>query len=138
MNNPSVENYMTKSPVIIYENTSLEKAWTTLKEKTFKHLPVLNDQDKITGILSSTDVENLSILFENSKEDVSLFLKNLTVKDVMTVHVFTIQKDEPIEKANDLLLSKGIRALPVVEHEKIIGIISETDILHYFNEKYKS
>ncbi|MDH4263391.1 MAG: CBS domain-containing protein [Spirochaetia bacterium] len=142
MTNSTVENFMTKSPVIIHENTSLEMAWKMLKEHTFKHLPVLNDQEEITGILSSTDVEHLSTLFENSiensKGDVSLFLKNLLVKDVMTFHVVTITKEKSIEDANDLLLAKGIRALPVEESGKIIGIISETDILHYFNQKYKT
>jgi len=137
---PSIENFMTKSPVIIHENTSLSRAWEILKEKSFHHLPVLNEDDNITGILSSTDVQNLSVLFNNSDAhgDISLFLNNLTVKDVMTTHVVTVQKDQSVEEANDLLLSKGIRALPVLENGKIIGIISETDVLHYYNQKYKS
>jgi acetoin utilization protein AcuB len=54
----------------------------------------------------------------------------------MTMKVVSITKGKTVEEANDIILSKGIRALPVVEDNKIIGIISETDILHYFNEKY--
>ena len=140
MKNADVENYMTKSPVIVHESTNLETAWNMLKERTFKHLPVLNELDETTGILTLTDIKNLSLLFENSsinsKGDLSSFLKNLSVKDVMTSHVFTIEKNKSMEEANDLLLSKGIRALPVLENGKIIGILSETDILHYYNEKY--
>ena len=137
MMNDTVEHYMSKSPVIIHENSSLDTAWNMLKNDSFKHLPVLNDDDEITGILSSTDVENLSILFENSQTNINAFLKNLSVKDVMTSKIISISKEKSVEDANDLLLSIGIRALPVVENGKIIGIISETDILHYYNEKYK-
>ena len=136
MQNKNVENYMTKSPVIIHENASLEAAWNLLKKSNFKHLPVLNDKDDVTGILSSTDIENLSVIFDNSQNDQKIFLTNLSVKDVMSSKVVTIQKTATIEEANDLILAKGIRALPVVEHNKILGIISETDILHYYNEKY--
>lgn len=137
MINNIVENYMTKSPVIIHENSSLEVAWKMLKEESFKHLPVLNKQDTVSGILSSTDIDNLSILFENSRADLKSFLENLTVKDVMSQHLISITKDKTVEEANDIILSKGIRALPVVENDKIIGIISETDILHYYNQKYQ-
>lgn len=127
---------MTKSPVIIYESSSLENAWNLLKKESFQHLPVLDDNGNIAGMLSSTDIENFSLWVENAINDPGTILKNLVVRDIMTTKVISIRKNDAIEMANDLLLSNSIRALPVIDNGRIIGIISETDILRYYNDKY--
>lgn len=136
MKENTVENYMTKSPVIIHETSSLKTARDMLSTEAFKHLPVLSDDNNISGMLSSSDIESLSLWIENAMENPEAVISNLLVKDIMTMKVVSITKGKTVEEANDIILSKGIRALPVVEDNKIIGIISETDILHYFNEKY--
>ena len=133
-----VENYMTKSPVVIQENASLKEAWRVLEEKKFKHLPVINDSGEVSGMLSDTDIRNMKTLFTHLEKNIDSYTSNLTVKDVMTAKVLTITPEARIEDANDLLLSNGIHCLPVLTGNHIIGIISETDILHYYNEKYSS
>jgi len=133
-----VENYMTKSPVVINSSATLKEAWELLEEKKFKHLPVINENSEVCGILSETDIRHLKTLFTHISSEFSTFTINLTVKDVMTARVTTIAKEVTVEDANDLLLSKGFHCLPVTEDGHIIGIISETDILHYYNDKYSS
>lgn len=135
MSEKTIENFMTKSPHVLHEASSVKTAMETMNGLGIKHLPVLNASDQISGILSLTDIENLTILLENSSSDVTAAMENLTVRDLMTVNVVTITKDKTVTEANDLLLSKGIRALPVMEDGKVIGIISESDILHYFNSR---
>ncbi|MDH4200113.1 MAG: CBS domain-containing protein [Spirochaetia bacterium] len=137
MQENSVARYMTRSPIVIYENASVHGAWDLLKNETFTHLPVLNSKEELTGILSLTDLENLTLLLQKSNKNIIPLIEDMEVRDIMTLHVQSIDINKSIEEANDMLLSGGIHALPVLENGKIAGIISETDILHYYNEKYK-
>ncbi len=138
MNDKRVEDYMTRTPVTINEDASLEEAWELLDREPFHHLPVLDNSERLSGILSATDIENFQKLFSNMQSDTNPIKHNLTVRDVMTLHVKTIDKSATMAEANDQLLAAGIRALPVTENGKITGIISETDILRYYNDLYNS
>jgi len=129
---------MTKSPVIIMESDTLSKAFEILKESSFSHLPVLDQKNIVSGILSNRDIQNFNKLFDQLDISKKSILDNLAIKDVMTTHVKTIDKNQSVEDANDIILSLGVHALPVVENGHIIGIITETDILRYYNKKYST
>lgn len=132
-----VEDYMSKSPVVIEESATLKKAWELLEKEPFTHLPVIDANGSISGIISQTDLNHYKRFFENLDASMSAIKSELLVKDVMSTHVITIDKGATIHQANDLLLAKGVRALPVTEGQKIIGIISETDILRYYSDYYQ-
>lgn len=138
MTEKRVQDYMTSTPVTIREEAPLDEAWQILESGPFHHLPVLDASENLSGILSATDIENFQKLFSNMQSDTGPIKHNLTVRDVMTLHVKTIDKGTSIGEANDMLLASGIRALPVTEGGKIVGIISETDILRYYNDLYNS
>ena len=132
-----VEDYMTKSPVVIDENATLKEAWELLEREPFTHLPVIDADGVVCGILSETDLHHYKRFFENLDAPEETIKTSLLVKEVMSAHLVTISPGATIQEANDLLLAKGVRALPVTEEQKIIGIISETDILRYYSDRYK-
>ena len=137
MKDQIVEEYMTKNPVVIDESASLKEAWEILENEPFTHLPVVDSGGDVSGILSETDLHHYKKFFNNLNAPFKTIIDELCVKDVMSSHVITISRGATIHEANDLLLAKGVRALPVTEKNHIVGIISETDILRYYSNKYR-
>jgi CBS domain-containing protein len=63
-------------------------------------------------------------------------MKNTTVKNIMTKDIITINANENLSKAGDLMDKNHFRHLPVVEGDKLIGILSKTDLLRLgFNDR---
>jgi CBS domain-containing protein len=59
--NEKLELYMTKAPITIYFDESLEKAIQIMKEKNIRHLPVVNKEGKLIGMISSRDIIRVSL-----------------------------------------------------------------------------
>jgi CBS domain-containing protein len=60
--------------------------------------------------------------------------QTIKVKEIMTNHVITISRDASVKEAARLMMEKKIGCLPVVENEKLVGLVTETDILRYVLE----
>ena len=59
--NEKLELYMTKNPITIYFDENLEKAIQIMKEKNIRHLPVVNKEGKLIGMISSRDIIRVSL-----------------------------------------------------------------------------
>lgn len=103
-----------------------------------RHLPVVKAEN-IVGILTQRDLYRASLtsILTNWKENKE-FLDSITVVEVMTKNVVTITADSTIEEAAQIMIDKKVGCLPVVkEKNKLIGLITETDILQWFVEESK-
>jgi len=87
----------------------------------FEALPVLDDKEELVGIVARYDIVKYTL-------DIK-WLDEFKVKDVMSTNLITITPNESIGKARKLLINRGIRQLPVVDGNKLVGIISIRDIL---------
>lgn len=101
-------------------STALD-ALRMMVEKDVGAVLVMKDE-KISGIVSERDIAR-KITFE--KRDI----ENTSVIDIMTPDVFTIDAEQTIETARALMTAHRIRHLPVVEHEKVIGVLSTRDVV---------
>jgi len=124
---------MTANVISIQSNASLEEADATFRKNKIRHLPVL-EGGKLVGILSLTDLKRLS--FASNFGDVEANADNaiydmLTVKEIMMSEPTSIQKTDIIKTAAEILSSKEFHALPVMEGEKLVGIVSTTDLIQY-------
>ena len=129
-----VAKRMMRNPVFVDENDSMKKAMDILKEREIRHLPVLKGGDKLVGILTETDIKQASPSPATALEIREIFylLDKVKVKQIMTRRVFTISSDAPIEEAALIMREKKIGCLPVVAGGKLVGILTETDILDAF------
>lgn len=93
-----------------------------MSEKDVGALVVLENDGKLAGIFSERDYARKVILFEKNSKDTP-------VGEVMTASVFTVEPGEPIEKCMALMTARHIRHLPVVEDNRVIGIISIGDVV---------
>lgn len=83
---------------------------------------VITKGGKPVGIITDRDIA-IKVIMKDRKAS------EITAKEIMSSPLFTIEPDASIEKACELLAEKGIRRLPVIENDKLVGIISVRNIL---------
>lgn len=128
-----VKSRMTKEPYTITANASITDAVALMREKNLKRIPVV-DGDKITGILTQSDIQKVSPTKATSLSifEINYLLSKLTVKDAMTKKIITIDANSLLEEAAVIMRQNRIGTLPVVENNKLVGIITESDIFDAF------
>jgi acetoin utilization protein AcuB len=131
-----VANRMKPAPVWVDEGDSMKRAMDLLKEHEIRHLPVLKDGEKLVGILSERDIKQASPSSATALEIREIFylLDKIKVKQIMTRRPYTVSSTTPIEEAALIIREKKIGCLPVVDNGKLVGIITETDIIDAFIE----
>jgi len=117
----------------IAPNQSVLEALRLMADKDIGAVVVLQDE-KIVGILSERDyARKIILLGKTSRETL--------VSDIMSFPVFTIHPDQTIEEAMEMMTQHRIRHLPVVEGERLVGMISigdaVRDIIYRQREKIK-
>ncbi len=131
-----VKDRMTSDPVVITTDTSLKEALEIVRSKPFRHLPVLDENGKLVGIVtekslvyaSPTSTTALSVF------EVDYILSRTKVGQIIQGSVVTVGPDWPVEEAARVMVDRRIGCLPVVEDDNLIGIISDTDIFRVFVE----
>jgi len=131
-----VAKRMMRNPVYVDENDSMKKAMDLLKERDIRHLPVLKDGEKLVGIVTERDVKQASPSPATALEirEIYYLLDKVKVKQIMTRRPYTISSTAPIEEAALIMREKKIGCLPVVDAGRVVGILTETDILDAFIE----
>ncbi len=128
-----VQDVMQRGVVVVTPETRLSEAVRLLQRRGFRHLPVL-DQGKLVGIISDRDLKAAMLSAVMSRNDTETWaaLDRLTAADVMMRAVVTIAPMFPVEEAARLMVTKKISALPVTEDGRLVGIVTETDVLDLF------
>jgi acetoin utilization protein AcuB len=132
----NVAKRMKCNPVFVDEGDSMKKAMDLLKEHEIRHLPVLKDGERLVGILSERDIKQASPSPATALEirEIYYLLDKVKVKQIMTRRPYTVSSSAPIEEAALIIREKKIGCLPVVDDGKLVGILTETDIIDSFIE----
>ncbi|HWQ68425.1 MAG TPA: CBS and ACT domain-containing protein [Patescibacteria group bacterium] len=130
-----VKDRMRRSLVSVTQTDTLDHALTTLKRFNIRHLPVVKG-DHVVGIVSDRDVKKAapSPFDYPTAEEFRAFTSAVSIKDIMTKAVITVAPLTPIEEAASLMSQKRIGALPVVQEGRLVGMITETDVLGVITE----
>lgn len=128
-----VKNRMTVNPYTIAYDAPINDAVEIFRENNLKRLPV-TDNEKVIGILTQGDIQKVSPTKATSLSifEINYLLSKVTVKDAMSKNPITISPDSLLEEAAVIMRENRIGTLPVVENNKIIGIITESDIFDAF------
>ena len=128
-----VEDVMQTAVITITPKTSLPEAMRLVGRRGIRHLPVVDD-DRLVGIVSDRDLKRAMASPATALESHELryLLDALTVDEIMTRAVVTVGRMFPIEEAARLMVTEKISALPVTERGKLVGIVTETDVLQLF------
>ncbi len=123
-------------PVIsVSPETPIHDALALFKKEHIRRAPVIKN-GKLVGIISETDLLNASPSPVSSLSiwEMNYLLSKVTVKQVMTKKVMTVEEDTPIEEAARIMADNKIGGLPVLRSGKVVGIITETDLFKIFLE----
>jgi acetoin utilization protein AcuB len=131
---PVVKDHMHSPALTISAEAGLDRAMLIMRTQHIRHLPVVDDDHKLVGIISSRDLRMSMIEMEKGPAGTGkgYYLPALTkVRTVMAASVVKAHPDMPLSEAATIMSELKIGALPVVDPtgERVIGIITETDLL---------
>jgi CBS domain-containing membrane protein len=137
MKDLQVRDVMTQEVTTLKRNDQLSLANDIMQLGRVRHLPVLDDDGRLAGILSQRDLFRgaLAHALGYGQHAQRKMLDNLLVKEVMSSDVITTRPDTPLVEAARVLLERKIGCLPVVEGEQLVGILTEADFVAMFARK---
>ena len=128
-----VRDIMQTHPVSATLETRLPHLLRLLQRRGFRHVPIL-DAGKLVGIVSDRDIKQSMASAASMTEgrERERLLDELTAGQIMARAVVTIGPMFAVEEAARLMATRKISALPVTEEDRLVGIVTETDVLQLF------
>lgn len=130
--NDPVSTVMSKSVIVANKFHNFSEVLELFSRHGMHHLPILDGNDKIIGIVSSNDL--MKIFIDPKYRNISLNSdeadKLINIPDIMTADVITVSPKDTIKHAAQIFAEKHFQAMPVVEDGKVVGIISVKDLVH--------
>jgi CBS domain-containing membrane protein len=126
-----IRDFMTTDVLTLNVHETLSLAEEIMRMARVRHLPVVGAQQQVVGIVTHRDLlaaQASSIAGLNQREDKAL-KRTIAVRDVMTRDVVTVSPDETALNAARVLQRSRFGCLPVVDHGKLVGIVTEADFL---------
>ena len=134
MKYPTIKNIMTPDPITIKDDDSVSKVIQKMKDNDFDHLPVVDSWNNLLGIISKSDLYRKALMLSHETSGQSYTNKVLFVtkaSEIMTPKPVVVTPEHTVEYAIELLLQGDFHALPVVEGDKLLGIITSKDVLEF-------
>lgn len=131
-----VRDSMTPKPITITAQESLQGAMELMAMKRIRHLPVVDAQGHLIGLVTDRDLRRAapSPLFPNAG-DTHAQLENTTVERVMVRAPTTIAPTAKLEDAIKLFVDKKFGALPVLDGQRLVGILTPIDVMRRWAER---
>lgn len=131
-----VKDCMSRSAATIHSDALVRGAVEMMKKRRIRHLPVVDREGHLVGIVTDRDLRQ--VVFDPAVQErlgnLREALGTLTVRDVMTWGVVTVQPETDIRQAARLMREQKIGALPVVDGDRVAGILTESDVLRAFQD----
>jgi acetoin utilization protein AcuB len=131
-----VKDRMTRNPVTITPDTPFPQALRIIHESRFRHLPVVDREGRVVGIVTEADLLRASPSSATSLSiyEMNYLLANLRIREVMSSPPITVPEDFPLEEAARTMVENRIGCLLVMRDDDLVGVITETDIFKVFVE----
>ena len=128
-----VKDLMQTDLVTLRTNDTLDVAEDIMGMGRFRHLPVVHADMRLVGMVSQRDLLRASVssFLKMSAHKRQQWLGTIAVREVMSKRVVAVEAETDIAEALHLLLSEKFGCLPVVEYKKLVGILTDTDLLAY-------
>ena len=136
----TVKRMMKKNPITNTAETSIVDVADILKENHIHRLPVLDKKGKLIGVITEKDILHASPspVSSLSVYEMPYMLSRLKVSNLMTKDVRTIDPDTTVEEAAKIMVDDDLSCLPVIEGDKLVGIVSKSDMFKVLYELFGS
>jgi CBS domain-containing protein len=134
--NVPVSTIMTSKPATIPIHGKPSDVLAAFEKGGFHHMPVVHG-DKLVGLITSTDLLKITYDFgADPRQSAAVLDHTRTIEDIMVTDVKTVHASDPIRDAFAILAEGTFHALPVVDNDALVGIVTSTDLLRYALEQY--
>jgi acetoin utilization protein AcuB len=125
---------MTKNPVYVHPDMSVNDARALMNKENIGKLPVLDKDNKLAGIVTKKDLLKAGPSPATTLDmyEISYLLSKLKIEKIMERQVITVGENEVVEEAARIMADKDISCLPVMRGNLLVGIITGTDLFHVF------
>lgn len=125
-----VRDHMSPDPIVVAPGDTLRKARQLIKDHGLRRFPVIED-GRLVGMVTDRDVRqaDISSAVVQERRYVDYILDRIQVGGIMTSNPITVAPGTSIREAADLILENKIGGLPVVHDGRLVGIITETDLI---------
>lgn len=115
---PRVADRMVRPVLTVGPDDRVATAWQLMRTRGIRHLPVVDADKRLLGIVTDRDLRQV--------------VPTLRVREVMTWGAVTVEPDAELRQAARLMHDRKIGALPVVADRRVVGILTETDLVRAF------
>ena len=133
-----VSTIMTKDVITLNHSDTLENAEMLFKKNKIRHIPVVSGNE-IIGMLSYTDLLRISFAdaIDEDEQNVDTVVYNMfTLEQVMAKNLISVNANTTIKEVAEILAKKEFHALPVIDDNKLVGIVTTTDLINYLIEQF--
>ncbi|MCR2821836.1 acetoin utilization AcuB family protein [Lederbergia panacisoli] len=123
-----VEHIMSKDVITLSPEDSIRSAIHLMREKNIRHLPLLNADKEMVGLVTDRDIKSATPVFSESEkmnEQLEMPLSTIMTTDIITGHPLDF-----VEEVAVIFYHHKIGCLPILKSGKLVGIITGTDLLH--------
>ena len=126
-----VQDLMTTDVFTVDRNEALLTADRMMKLGRIRHVVVLGDEGEVAGVVSQRDLFHSGLIkaLGYGIHAIQKTLDTLAVKEVMSTNVVTTRPDTPLRKAAELMFTRKVGCLPVVDGSRLVGILTEGDFV---------
>lgn len=128
---------MSREVQVVRRNDQLAVADNLMKQARIRHLPVLDEDGVVCAVVSQRDLFRGALLqaLGYGARAADAMLRQVPVKEAMSPEIYTTTLDTPAHDAARVMIERRIGCLPVVEGEKLVGIVTETDLVRLVAER---
>jgi CBS domain-containing protein len=128
-----VKDLMSRQVVTVGASDSCLEAVARMHRARVRHLPVVNDEGLLVGIVTDRDLRHHLFSPQVYKDlgaiSMEILLKAVPVAEIMSTDVMSVGPDEDLVDAARCMLEEKVGSLPVVDGGRTVGILTETDLL---------
>jgi acetoin utilization protein AcuB len=131
-----VEERMTHPVITTHADVPIMDAYDLMQKENIRRLPVVNREGNLIGMVSEREILQSSPSQATSLSiwELNYLMAKITVDEIMTKDVITVEASTPLEEAALLMADHKIGGLPVMKDGKMVGIVTETDLFKVFLE----
>ena len=129
----TVRDMMTENPFTLESTASLSDLYDLMDSKNVRHVPVVDAEGNLEGLATHRDLLRGALHNEGELPISTLrhLLRSFTVDEVMTHDPETVSSDTDIGQAGALMMENKFGCLPVVDGDRLVGILTESDFVRY-------
>jgi len=128
-----VRNLMSRPVVTIEPSDSCQETVARMHRARVRHLPVVNREGDLVGVVTDRDLRHHlfspHVFKELGSTSVDILLRAVPVSAIMSTDVISVEADADLAEAARTMLEDKVGSLPVLEHGRLVGILTETDLL---------